>query len=147
MKNSLNADKSSSLGMLLARVPMGAFFLLAGVEKLRHGAERFVHEQISNIPTQVPHDWGMAYLHALPFLEITVGTLLILGLITRLAGLAGALMVISFIVGATGIRSASVPFQPNVIYLGVLLAVVLIGTGRFSVDAAIFGKRKPAKLS
>ena|SRR5579864_8305526 len=147
MKNSLNADKSSSLGLLLARLPMGAYFLLAGLDKLTHGAARFAHDQVANIPSQVPHDWGMGYLHALPFLEIAVGSLLILGLATRLAGLAGSLMVITFIVGATGIKSPTLPFQPNLIYLGLLLAVLLIGTGRFSLDAAIFGKRKPAKLS
>lgn len=140
-------DKSASFGLLLARIPMGAFFLIAGYHKMLGGVGNFAHAMISYVPASVPQGLGSTYLHAVPFLEIAVGVLLILGLLGRLAALIGALMVISFTVGLTGIHEGSLPFHPNMIYLGLLLGILFAGPGKISVDGLIFGRRpRPAPL-
>lgn len=144
MKQRIDLPVSVSLGLLLGRLPMGAFFLLAGCAKIRMGINNFVGfaSRSSHVPAAVPQSLVNGYLHAVPFLEIIVGAMLILGLFARAGGLIGSLMVISFVVGATGWTAPGLPFTPNLIYLGVLLAVLLAGPGCASVDRLVFGPAK-----
>src|ERR1700722_12250629 len=121
MRNSLRSESSMNLGLLLARLPMGAFFLLAGIHKVSAGIQGFVSSQIGNVPSQIPRNWAEGYLHALPYAEITIGALLILGLFGRLAGFAGAVVVTTIIIGSTGIYAPGLPFHANLIYVGLLL--------------------------
>lgn len=153
MKNPMKSDASASLGMLLARLPVGAFFLIAGYDKLRGGVDNFVKAVSSSAtpPPWVPPGSVETYLHVVPFLEVAVGAMLLLGLLTRLGALIGSLMVLSFTVGYTHLHGVSpsdqaLPFHPNLIYLGLLLALLFVGPGRFSLDGVLFGgkRRKPA---
>ena len=148
MTNPLRSEKSTNLGLLLARLPMGAFFLLAAIAKLQMGVANFVSYASRNghAPAAVPGPWVDNYLHALPFIEIAVGVLLIVGLLGRVAALAGALVVLSVVIGFTGLHGVTdsdraLPFHPNLIYLGLLLMLFLLGPGRISVDALLFGRR------
>lgn len=143
MKNPLKTPSSNSLGLLLARLPIGAFFLLAGYSKIKMGIANFVEtaSHSPRVPASVSPQLVSGYLHALPFLEILVGAVLIIGLSTRVAGLLGALMVISFIVCFTGLESQGSPFTPNLIYAGILLLVFFAGPGRVSLDGLIIGRR------
>ena len=142
MRNPLRTESSINLGLLLARLPMGAFFLLAGVHKVSAGVQNFVSSQLGNVPSQIPRNWAEGYLHALPYTEIVVGSLLILGLFGRLAGFAGAFVVTTIIIGATGIYANGLPFHPNLIYLGLLLMILLVGPGRIGLDGMLFGRRR-----
>jgi len=117
---------------------MGAFMMIYGTFKIRGGVQNFVHSQLGNIPAWSPHDWGREYLQAVPYLEIVVGAMLVFGFLGRLAGLVGALMMITFTIGVTGWQPKGTPFTPNFIYLGVFLMIFLVGPGRFSVDGALF---------
>ena len=146
MKNPLKSENSNHLGLLLARLPIGAFMLVAGIFKVNGGVHQFVLSNIANVPASVPHDWGRQYLHAVPYLEIVIGAMLVLGLLTRLAALIAALMVITYTIGATGLRPPNMPFTPNLIYIGILLLVFLVGPGRFSADGAFSG-RSPSRTS
>ena len=146
MTNPLKTDASASLGLLAARVPLGAFFLIAGYRKVFNmGVEKFATTFKDKVPPSVPHDFGNFYLHALPYAEVLVGALVVVGLFTRLVGLTTALMLISFIIAITGITDPSttnpMPFQPNLIYLGVALLLFFVGAGRFSVDRVLFGRK------
>ena len=140
MKQQTKLPVSVSLGLLLGRLPMGAFFLLAGCLKVRMGVNNFVGFAMrgSHVPPVVPESFVNGYLHAVPFMEIIVGVMLILGLFARAGGLIGSLMVISFIIGATGWTTPGLPFTPNLIYLGILLAVLVAGPGSASADRLIF---------
>jgi len=149
MKNPLKSDASVSLGLLLARLPIGAFFLIAGYDKLREGVNKFVAfaSQSATIPQWVPPGYTDTYLHVVPFLEVAIGAMLLLGLLTRLGALIGGLMVVSYVVGLTHLHGntpsdQALPFHPNLIYLGLLLALLFVGPGRFSLDGVLFGKKK-----
>lgn len=150
MKNPLRSERSSDLGLLAARLPMGAFFLIAGCTKIFSiGVDNFVSfaSHSGHIPSAVPEAWVHTYLHTVPFLELAVGLMLVLGLFGRLGGLVGALLVISFTIGYTRLHGTSpsdqaLPFHPNFIYLGLLLMVFLLGPGRMSLDALIFKRRR-----
>ena len=141
MRNPLKTENSHGLGMLAARIPMGVFFLALGYGKFHGGVDSFVSTYIGHVPPNVPHEWGMRYLQAIPYAEMAVGALLILGLFTRLAGFVGAAMVVTFMVGVTGWRMAPLPFHPNIIYIGLLLAIFLVGPGKLSLDGMLFKRR------
>jgi len=149
MRNPLNCDRSTGLGMLLARVPMGVFFICAGYYKWKGGVDSFVSQNSDKLPTWGPHEWGMHYLQAIPYAELAVGVLLIVGFLTRLSGLVGALMVATFTYAVTGWRTpAGQPFNIsfNLIFIGLLLAIFLVGPGRISLDGLLFGKKASPPL-
>src|SRR5579862_8650870 len=111
MKNPLRSESSTSLGLLLARLPIGAFFLLNGYTKVaRIGLEPFVAAHIDDVPKVMPPWFGSNYLHALPFAEMLVGLMLMAGLFTRLAGFVASLMVLSFLIAVTGMQAKGLPF-------------------------------------
>ncbi len=144
MKGSKKAT-ANGIGLLLARVPMGVFFLVLGYWKFHGGVNNFIQGHISQVPSMVPHDWGYRYLQAVPYAEMAVGALLILGLLTRIAGGVGAAMIISFTIAATGWKQEGLPFNPNLIFIGLLLAILLVGPGKMSLDHLFFyEKPKPA---
>lgn len=134
------------VSLLLCRISMGAYFLVAGIGKLRMGLPAF-HEYFQTYqPAWLPDVVASPYAYAIPFLEITLGLLLIVGLFTRAAAVVALLMVISFTIAQT-IKAGSLvvggkPFNPNLIFLTLLLLLAVTAAGRFSVDHLWRG-RKP----
>src|SRR5690348_17282970 len=146
MTNPLKTNASASLGLLLARLPVGAFFVLAGYDKVfKTGVDNFVKLATATarpLPFEVSHGAMNAYLHAVPFLELVIGTWLIVGMLSRISAFVAGLMLVSFIIGCTGITFSGMPFHPNLVYLGVLLCVLLAGAGTLSLDQFLFNKKK-----
>src|SRR5678810_902670 len=117
------------LGLLLARIPLGILFLLAGINKFRGGIEEFVKGNIDKAP--LPHGLASAYLHVVPFAEIIVGACLIIGLLTGIFALIGFLMILSFTIAVTGWTDPKTHnLASNVIYMGLAFALSAIGPGR-----------------
>src|SRR3954470_8330545 len=98
MPNPLKSEQSSSIGLLLARLPLGLTLAYAGISKFRQpgGVGQFVDENLSRVPTFMPEKFGTYYLHAVPYAEVVLGAMLVAGLLTRVSGFLAALMLISF---------------------------------------------------
>lgn len=81
---------------LLARLTLGIVLIVAGVLKIGNpvGAARAVQGY-----RIMPYDVATYVGYALPIVEIIVGTLLVLGLFTRLAAAIGGLLMVAFIIG------------------------------------------------
>lgn len=142
-ESSTGSRAAVDLALLFARVPLGAFFLIAGLGKVQGGVGNFVRSASGMVPTYLPTAIGRGYLYAVPWAEIVVGVCLILGLFTRFTGLIVSLMLISFTIAATGLRAAGGgPFHTNVVFLGIALCIMLLGPGRMSVDAFMPRRRK-----
>ncbi|HEY7090522.1 MAG TPA: DoxX family protein [Tepidisphaeraceae bacterium] len=149
MASPLNSTAAASLGLLCARVPMGVYFALAGLHKITGGIGKFVDGTIGLATKVMPEQLGRAFLTALPFAELLVGISLVFGLLGRLGGLVGSLLLISFLIAATGVApgSSGGPFHPNLVFLGVALLVLFAGPGKISLDNVIFKPKPPTETT
>ena len=140
---------AQSVGLLLARVPLGAYFLLAGIGKykMEGGVSRFVESHLAEATKLLPENLGRMYLTWLPGVEIALGALLIVGLATRVVAFLMAALLVSFIVGSTGFKNPPLPFHPNLIYVGLAAALVFCGGGRVSADGVLFGRRRTVTIT
>jgi len=129
-----------NLGLLLARLPLGGLFLMAGLMKItgEGGVGGFVSGSMKSIPSFLPHALGKGYLYALPFVELITGGMVLLGIFTRVNALVQALILTSIII-AMGING---PLVSNVPLLGSALLFALVGGGEISVDRFIGGKKR-----
>src|SRR3954471_11300307 len=89
--------------LFIARVPLGLFFLRAGWMKIfGMGVGKFVEMGSNMVPSWLGPGLGKPYLYAVPFMEFLVGLLVTAGLITRAAATIMSLMLLSFMIAATG---------------------------------------------
>ena len=131
--------------LLLNRLALGLYFLLAGVGKLRMGVGQFYEKGFLKLkPAWLPDAVASPYGHALPFLECALGGLLVLGLLGRWAAGLMALLLLSFTVAlwqAGMFFGGPGPFHDNVPFLTLAMLLAVTGPGRFSVDGLL--KREP----
>lgn len=117
---------SPGIGLLLLRAGAAAVLIV-------HGAACLTHRNAAT--------WGT---WAVGVMAILTGALLLLGLMTPLAGVVGA-------IGGAGVALSWFP-SPTPATLGagvagvllvvVMVAIALLGPGAISVDAALFGRRE-----
>ncbi len=114
---------------LFVRVPLGLYFVLAGLMKIKD-ADAFIAivQQYKIIPEPLATLYGIL----LPYIEVGVGTMLILGSWTTLAAILCSLMLASFIM-AVGIREQR-PFNKDILLLGAALSLLYSGAGALSID-------------
>ena len=147
----IHPSSPASLGLLLARVPLGMYFIVAAIQKFRmdKGVAGFVEYSMPLATKYMSENLSRHYLNALPYAEIVLGLFLIAGLLTRFTAAIMALLLISFTI-ALGLDTAkghlgpqvSLPFHPNLVYIGTALAIMLCGPGWMSVDGMLFRPRR-----
>ncbi len=129
------------VALLLNRLSLGAMFLLAGIGKLKMGPAAFYRDVFLSIrPSWLPEVLAWPYGHALPFLEVLVGALLVVGLFARVTAGGMALMLASFTIAlwAAGMFfQGGAPFHTNVILLTLAILLAVMGPGRYSLDHLI----------
>jgi uncharacterized membrane protein YphA (DoxX/SURF4 family) len=81
---------------LLARLVLGVVLVVAGALKVTSPAASAMAVRAYQL---LPYDVAGVVGHALPVLEMAVGTLLVLGLFTRPAALVGGLLMVAFLIG------------------------------------------------
>ena len=127
------------LVVLLNRLALGLFFLLAGYHKISSGVGNFYHNVFLSLkPAWLPTWFAAPYGHLIPFAEVTAGTLLILGLMGRLGAALAALLLLSFTIALAAAHlffSGSGPFHTNVVFVTLALLLAVIGPGSLSADA------------
>jgi uncharacterized membrane protein YphA (DoxX/SURF4 family) len=91
-------------------------------------------------------DWAAnAFLHLLPFAEILVGLMLVLGLFTRVAGLLASVMLVCYMIAVTGVwNKPGWNLQLNLVLITIAVMVLMLGPGSISVDRS-WKPRAPAK--
>lgn len=150
------------LSLLLLRVALGLYFLIAGVGKVKgelsEGLGTFYNSSFKGLqPDWLPNWLAMPYGYTLPWLEVLFGGLLILGILGRLTALVIFLMLASFIIAlamANGIDAqddkAHTPFSPNYVLAGAALVLFTSGMGLISFDGLfkrIIHRKKAGKAN
>jgi len=136
---------SSSFGLLVLRLVVGASLAMHGWSKFKEPARSGFFENVShmNAPFEShPKIFGWAAIAA----ELGGGVLIALGGLTRLAAFA---LVCNFAVAVWKVHlhdpyispTPGPAMEPAVIYGAISLALLFLGAGRFSIDAMLFGGR------
>jgi putative oxidoreductase len=128
-----------AVGLLLLRLVAGGAMMLHGWPKLQHA--------FSWMGSQAPVPGILQALAALA--EFGGGLCWILGLLTPLASflvlctMATALGMVHLPQGHPFVSSApgGPSYEPALDYLAIAVALLLIGSGRLSLDALLFGRR------
>jgi uncharacterized membrane protein YphA (DoxX/SURF4 family) len=133
--------------VLLNRIALGLYLVLAGAGKVQTGVGNFYKNSFQALKPEWLSDWfAQPYGYALPFLEILVGGLLILGILGRFAAFAAFLMITSFTIALSQAGetfwdskffSTPGPFHPNVIFITLALLLLVLGPGRFQLGGLI----------
>jgi putative oxidoreductase len=127
-------DTPSSVGLLLLRLVAGGFLLVHGVPKLLDPAGTLAAAAGLGVPAPDVAGW------LLVLGEVGLGTLLVLGLLTRLAGvlvLVQTGLVWALVHAPDGFLVDGQINGENALLLGAAgLALALTGAGRLSADAA-----------
>ena len=100
----------------------GFFRMLSGVSAFAHGAVQGMDKG------PMPHAMTLAFLYATPYLEFAIGLLLMLGLFTRTALVAGSLFMIALTVGTTSTQNwagAGTQLQYSFVFFAMLWLVEL----------------------
>jgi uncharacterized membrane protein YphA (DoxX/SURF4 family) len=145
MKTTCNCEAGPSLGLLFARLPLGLSLAHTGFRKIHDmGVENFVSASVDKVPSYMPHWFGNMYLHAVPYAEVALGALLVLGLLSRVSGLLTALMLLSFAMATHSFVdvNAPLPFTNPVVYACFALIVLFAGPGKISIDGLLFPTRR-----
>jgi putative oxidoreductase len=125
--------------LLLVRVVMGVAFILHGWPKIQN-------------PTSWMNAMGgqavPSFLQALAaFAEFGGGIALILGLLTPLAALGivcqmlGALFLVHLPSGHQFVATGGPSYELPLVYLALAVLLLILGPGRWSLDALLFGRR------
>jgi len=145
MQNPFKTEQAKDVALLLARVPLGVYFLLAGYAKIAGGVGNFVTKASPSIPHFLSPSLGRMYLQTLPFVEMIAGVAMVIGLYTRVSAGLIALMLISFAIAVTGVgfKAGEAPeIDKGLVFLGLALLLLTTGGGRMAVDQS-FGKAAP----
>lgn len=139
-----------SIGLLIGRLALGLYFAMAGWAKITVvGVGVFADQNLGAAQTNLPEAFARPFLLCLPYVELVAGFALVLGLMTRVVSLVVAAMLLSFIIGMTGLYDEGKPFHANVVFLALALLLFFCGAGRYGLDgrAAIRKARAEARGS
>ena len=146
----LNFGWPLDLFLLLSRLTLGGYVLSAGWEKveaeLADGLGTFITiAGFENRAAILPQSLAAPFGYAWPWLEVTFGLLLMIGLFGRMTALVNATMLgmISFLLLFTG---ELFPRHHAIVFCSLALLLALLGAGRFSIDEWIRTKRKSGSV-
>jgi thiosulfate dehydrogenase [quinone] large subunit len=124
-----------SLAYALLRVAVGVNFAGHGLIRLYIGLGHFANstaEHLSKSP--LPHGLVVGFLYVVPIVETVVGVALVLGVLTRLALIGGALLMIALTVGVTSNQEWDIASQQLLYSLVLFVLLFLWEHNEISVD-------------
>ncbi len=129
----------------LLRITFGTIFLFYGVGKFMGGVTNFVGTMNQRFAGKLPAVMVMPFAYALPFGEVIAGTLILLGLFTRVGLVLSALLLLALTFGTVMLGDAPTVAH-NLQYALVNFVLLWFSDlNGFSIDHLL--GRAPRKLS
>lgn len=116
---------------LLIRLTLGAYFILAGLGKLEVLAA-FI-EQVKSFGV-LPANVSSLYATLLPYIEVGIGSLMILGLWTTLTGLFSVFLILSFVFAFGFFPGGHDIFNKDIILCAAACSLLFSGPGVYALD-------------
>jgi uncharacterized membrane protein YphA (DoxX/SURF4 family) len=154
-KNLMASSTSAGLGLLLARLPVGAILALTGYRILRKtGTAEFMLDNLNLVMTHLSEGPARTYLNLFPYVCIILGLTLVFGALTRPSGLLGAALLVSlayFRAGMTGFVNPNPAYAYQLlnaptVYTLFAMVVFFAGPGKLSLDHFIFKHMRAKEL-
>jgi thiosulfate dehydrogenase [quinone] large subunit len=102
MTSSTNRYKDTALGYLLLRATIGTNIFIHGLSRILAGPSHFVDALVPAFQhAPLPAGFVRLFALALPWAESIVGLLVLVGIRTRIALVAGSLLILTLTFGAT----------------------------------------------
>ena len=126
--------KHREIAYALLRLTLGIVFLFAGIGKLMGGLGHFVGTMNQQFSGKLPAAIVMPFAYVLPFGEVTVGALIVLGLFTRVGLTLSGLLLIGLTFGT--VMLGDFPTVAHNVQYGLVNFVLLwlADLDRFSID-------------
>jgi thiosulfate dehydrogenase (quinone) large subunit len=128
----------TQLAYLFLRVTLGVNIFIHGLARVLVGQGQFANTIIQGFhATVLPQPLVVGFAYSLPWLEIMIGAFVLLGLFTRSALSAGALLILVLTFGSTlrqDWESAGLQLTYAIVYAGLLAYRC---NNRYSVDALL----------
>lgn len=141
MTNPLSTPAASNFGLLLARATLGVYFAAIGYAGVMKGVSQFSNDHLKAMSAWIDPRYAEVFLSMYPVLQVAAGVMLALGVLTRLSAGILAISLAIFIVCVQGFAGAKgMPFEPNVIFVAVAIAIVTNGGGDLTLPV-ILGKK------
>ncbi|HLZ23654.1 MAG TPA: DoxX family protein [Ktedonobacterales bacterium] len=134
------------IASLILRACLGVFFVISGAHKLLHPVRRA--ELAATF--KAAHVYNPAMMLAIPLGELAGGSALLLGFATPLACL-GLILICTGACVLDGLKRIStwkpldkadyiddVLYLPEVLYVVMMLALLFLGSGKYSLDTLLF---------
>lgn len=118
-------------GPTIFRVALGGYFIMAGMMKFENLGVFLRHVVDFGI---LPRQVAIFYGTALPYVEVLVGALLVVGFWTTLMSMIAALMLLSFVFALGLFPNDPRLFNKDIILLAGAVALMFSGAGRYSID-------------
>lgn len=130
-----------ALAYLLVRLTIGASLFGHGLVRMPKLAA-FHAQMMGEFTTSMLPTVGVSVCsYGLPIAELITGALLLAGALTRAAAIAGGLMMIVLVLGATSIEHFNVIGDQLVHALFLVSVIAFHGHNRYSVDGLLAGRR------
>ena len=129
----LGADEVIAYALL--RSTVGVTMLVHGTNRIAHGVEPFAADMARDfVGTILPHSLVHLFGLTVPLIEAAIGALLILGLLTRLCLVTGALLMIVLVFGTT-LREQFMIVGVQLIYAAIYFILIFnLRHNRLSLD-------------
>lgn len=122
---------AASYAPMIVRLSLGAYFIMAGLSKFDLLAGFVDQVRAMGI---LPGNLAAVYGILLPYVEVAVGGLLILGMWTTMVGVLAGLMILSFVAAFGIFPGHKEIFNKDIILLAAAASLLYSGPGAFSVD-------------
>jgi thiosulfate dehydrogenase [quinone] large subunit len=134
-------EKDLGLAFLILRLAAGMTFFMAGLNKLLNYPGVIDNIKGGFAETWMPDFLLNIFLYPLPFIELAVGALIVLGLFTRVVLILAGLLMLALNFGLL-VRTDNAGAAKNIPYIIIIaLDIMLINYNKYSLDNWFFGNK------